>query len=145
MKVFQSTPPQGGDPYCRCLFRSAYHFNPRPRKGATQYRYSHSLVFLISIHAPARGRLQNCTYSSAKHIPKYSNFTAAPEKLLIFNQQKRKITPFFQKNQVRIPLKKYVSLYSALKEQRLVHSETRLCAVMLNLSFFAVAKVIKTQ
>jgi len=55
--VFQSTPPRGGDQGRMRTGRMRLGFNPRPRAGATDKGREQVAQWLVSIHAPARGRL----------------------------------------------------------------------------------------
>jgi len=76
-KLFQSTPPRGGDLARLNDGESSARFNPRPRAGATRHMMKSTgsmpfqstpprggddvtglarLYFTVSIHAPARGR-----------------------------------------------------------------------------------------
>ena len=53
---FQSTPPCGGDSWSWTTRRMAADFNPRPLAGATPLGAIFLQIFIISIHAPLRGR-----------------------------------------------------------------------------------------
>ncbi len=55
--VFQSTPPRRGDPVPISISSQSGCFNPRPREGATNYRFQAGSRQMVSIHAPAKGRL----------------------------------------------------------------------------------------
>ena len=56
-RLFQSTPPYGGDCSLKCKRSHSSDFNPRPIRGR---RHSNTANFQIniSIHAPIRGRLR---------------------------------------------------------------------------------------
>ena len=54
--VFQSTPPCGGDQAAICNQKLYSYFNPRPLAGATIKGRKRNCPFMISIHAPLRGR-----------------------------------------------------------------------------------------
>ena len=54
--VFQSTPPCGGDLIVPESSSAAMNFNPRPLAGATIQFIGQIFFFVISIHAPLRGR-----------------------------------------------------------------------------------------
>ena len=58
MPRFQSTPPCGGDSWNLSKMRTNGNFNPRPHAGATRAVPSLSMIWVISIHAPMRGRRQ---------------------------------------------------------------------------------------
>ena len=60
---FQSTPPRGGDDSPGKVLHKSFHFNPRPLAGATTPASGQRKSFLISIHAPSRGRPELCRYS----------------------------------------------------------------------------------
>ena len=53
-KLFQSTPPQGGDIAWRSASRSCQNFNPHHRKVVTRYTAVHDDCVQISIHTTAR-------------------------------------------------------------------------------------------
>ena len=61
---FQSTPPCGGDPDDVLPLPGGSYFNPRPLAGATGTGGQNHPQFLISIHAPLRGRpVQEIVYT----------------------------------------------------------------------------------
>ena len=55
-RVFQSTPPCGGDLPWVILSKRFSNFNPRPHAGATRTTGKRRMRPAISIHAPMRGR-----------------------------------------------------------------------------------------
>jgi hypothetical protein len=60
-RQFQSTPPRRGDAMASLSTDTCACFNPRPREGATVNGDGKSKQFLVSIHAPAKGR-RPCSY-----------------------------------------------------------------------------------
>ena len=54
---FRSTPPRGGDPRRGSPGCGSARFDPRPREGATTGHSVADRKAIVSIHAPARGRL----------------------------------------------------------------------------------------
>ena len=54
---FQSTPPHGGDRLVHIWLQGLRDFNPRPLTGATLAPIADFMDWPISIHAPSRGRL----------------------------------------------------------------------------------------
>ncbi len=61
---FQSTPPRGGDAWPPRVATAPGCFNPRPRAGATIAGSRERRREMVSIHAPARGRLTLAVTSS---------------------------------------------------------------------------------
>ncbi len=73
---FQSTPPRRGDRQTNVVSPRKSSFNPRPREGATLWGGELNPRYVVSIHAPAKGRL----YSPVASNPCFSFQSTPPRR-----------------------------------------------------------------